>query len=496
MLDNPWDADPPDFIPGNYTTYTFIQKSATSGILVETAFGTTGNDAMSGSGILFAKEGNDGLTGRASDDALYGGAGNDWLDGGAGSDILDGGDGWDVVSYLSATSGITVDLTTNQNSGAALGDVVVDVEVLQCTNFNDMLTGVDRGGGTGVQLYGEGGDDGLIGKGGGDALYGGDGNDWLDGGPGGDILDGGAGWDVLSYQSAASGVTVNLTTNANGGAAAGDQITNVEVVQGTNSNDMLTGVDRGNGNGVQLYGEGGDDGLTGKAGGDALYGGAGNDWLDGGPGSDILDGGEGWDVVSYLSANGSVTVDLTTNQNGGAAAGDRISNIEVLQGTNANDYLTGVDRGGGSGVQLYGEGGNDNLTGKGGGDYLFGGSGNDWLDGGGGSDILNGGAGQDSFAMLTALGAGNVDRIEDFSAAEGDRIVLSRGAFANMASGSLSSGAFKLGTVATTAEQHILYNQSTGELFYDVDGSGAQAAIKFAVLTAGTALEASNIFVL
>jgi Ca2+-binding RTX toxin-like protein len=396
------------------------------------------NDHIRGAGLLLGDAGNDTLVGSGGVDALRGGAGNDGLTGGAGADILDGGTG----------------------------------------------------------------------------------NDWLDGGAGSDLIDGGAGWDVGSYQSATSGVTVDLTTNVNRGAAAGDTILNVEVLQGSNHNDRLTGIDNGNGHGVQLYGEGGDDGLVGKGGGDYLFGGAGNDWLDGGAGGDNIDGGEGWDVLSYQSAASGVAVDLTTNQNGGAAAGDVISNIEVLQGSNFDDSLVGVDRGGGNGVELHGEGGNDNMRGAAGGDRLYGGAGNDWiaglagtdlvhggdgndivggqegndtLSGGYGQDELWGGSGADVFLFDTALGAG-VDQLKDFSAAEADRIVLDHNVFTKLAAGFLSGSAFKVGA-ATSTSHHILYNSYTGDLSYDVDGWGAAAAIKFATVSAGTALSAAHFLV-
>jgi Ca2+-binding RTX toxin-like protein len=352
------------------------------------------------------------------------------------------------------------------------------------------------------QLTGEGwliggaGNDDLTGGSEADILEGGSGSDMLKGGGGSDLLDGGDGWDVVSYMSATSGLTVDLTSNANSGAASGDKILHVEVLQGTNHADLLTGVDRGGGSGVQLYGEGGDDGLTGKAGGDALFGGAGNDWLDGGPGGDILDGGAGWDVLSYQSATSGVVVDMTGNANGGAAAGDQVSNIEVLQGSNFADTLTSLDRGGGSGAQLYGEGGHDTLLGKAGGDYLFGGAGNDTLDSGFGGDVLNGGAGTDTFRFSTALGAGNVDTVQDFSAAEGDRIVLSRSVFASAGYDYLAGSAFALGAAATTAAHRIVYNQSTGELFYDADGAGGVAAIKFAVIANHLQLSASSFQIL
>jgi hypothetical protein len=83
---------------------------------------------------------------------------------------MDGGEGWDVASYMSTTGGVTVDLTRNVNSGAASGDKILSIEVLQGSNFADMLTSVDRGC-SGAQLYGEGGHDTLLGRGGGDQVH-------------------------------------------------------------------------------------------------------------------------------------------------------------------------------------------------------------------------------------------------------------------------------------------------------------------------------------
>jgi Ca2+-binding RTX toxin-like protein len=166
---------------------------------------------------------------------------------------------------------------------------------------------------------------------------------------------------------------------------------------GHDGDDQLTGEG-------WLIGGAGNDDLTGGSEADILEGGSGSDMLKGGGGSDLLDGGDGWDVASYQSATSGVVVDMTTNANGGAAAGDQVSNIEVLQGSNSDDTLIGIDNGGGNGVQLYGEGGHDTLLGKAGGDYLFGGAGNDLLDSGFGDDALNGGAGADTFRFSTALG--------------------------------------------------------------------------------------------
>jgi Ca2+-binding RTX toxin-like protein len=77
--------------------------------------------------------------------SFYGDAGNDTLDGGVDNDTLDGGEGFDFADYSSATGGVTVDLLTQQDSGAASGaagnDILVNIEGIIGSNFNDTLEG-------------------------------------------------------------------------------------------------------------------------------------------------------------------------------------------------------------------------------------------------------------------------------------------------------------------------------------------------------------------
>ena len=51
---------------------------------------------------------------------------------------------------------------------------------------------------------------------------------------------------------------------------------------------------------------------------------------------------------------------------------------------------------------------------------------------------------------------------------------------------------FGVGAGATTWAQRVIYNGSTGELFYDADGSGALAQVKIAQLSSGLALSAAS----
>jgi len=161
---------------------------------------------------------------------------------------------------------------------------------------------------------------------------------------------------------------------------------------------------------------------------------------------------------------------------------------------------------------IRGNAGNNHLYGGAGRDKLFGGLGDDMLSGGLGKDILTGGQGADTFVFDSALGKGNVDKIADFKHAQGDKIMLDTAIFkalnpvidpADQADvgdipitiGALDKKAFHIGKSAKTADQHIIYNQKTGALYYDADGSGAGAAVKFAQLKAGTVLQAWDFIV-
>jgi serralysin len=150
----------------------------------------------------------------------------------------------------------------------------------------------------------------------------------------------------------------------------------------------------------------------------------------------------------------------------------------------ATDTFTAVGRVTGSNFNddFVGAGGNDFFEGLIGLDTLSGGGGSDRLVGGLGNDTLTGGANDDTFAFESALGATNIDTIADFSTGV-DKVELNRSVFTAIATaGALDPTAFALAG-AETGTTRIVYDGSDGGLFYDADGTGATAAIRFATLT-------------
>ncbi len=151
---------------------------------------------------------------------------------------------------------------------------------------------------------------------------------------------------------------------------------NVNFTDLQNSTDSFATMLAGN---DLLVGSGLTDDLQGYAGNDSLTAGDGADTVRGGAGADTITGGDGADV----HVNG--------NQGDDSVAGGA-----------GNDTVYG---------------GKDN-------DTVLGGDGNDRLSGDLGIDVLTGGAGADQFVLRIGAGA---DTVTDFSAAEGDKILLATG---------------------------------------------------------------------
>jgi Ca2+-binding RTX toxin-like protein len=184
---------------------------------------------------------------------------------------------------------------------------------------------------------------------------------------------------------------------------------------------------------------------------DLIHGYGGWDWLNGGGGNDTVNGGSGNDTLF-----------------GGSGADD-------LMGGRGSD-------------QLFGGSGRDDLSG---------GSGNDLLNGGSGRDELSGGAGYDTFVFDTKLGSSNVDTITDFNS-DRDQIQLSPFVFSTLFPVGLASNQFVSGDGMTEGQDRndrIIYDTSTGNLYYDPDGSGSQDAVRFAVLDGAPELSSEDFLI-
>ena len=187
-------------------------------------------------------------------------------------------------------------------------------------------------------------------------------------------------------------------------------------------------------------------------------------------GYDPAKGQELW-VTDGTAAGTKVLQDIAP---GGASSNPSIPVVlpaaGVLTGTARADTLTG------SGIanKLYGRAGADTLSGKGGGDVLYGGL---------GKDTLTGGAGKDAFVFDAKP---ENDLITDFSKADGDQIRLSRGIFTGIThTGALTSAEFHAAAGATAAHDasdRVVYDTTSGVLYYDADGIGGTAAIAIATL--------------
>ncbi len=456
-----------------------VEQLTLTGTAAINGFGNGAANAILGNG------GNNTLAGGAGNDTLDAGAGNDLLDGGADNDVMTGGAGDDFFFY---TAGDTL----VEASGAGSGNDTVQSAAAYTllANFENLtLTGTSAIDGTGNDsantLIGNNGNNTLSGLDGNDTLSGNGGNDLLDGGDGSDVMIGGAGNDTYIYTPGdavidASGVDTVKSATAYTLFADFENLT-------------LTGTGAVNGTGNlsanALIGNSANNVLSGLNGIDTLDGGAGNDTLDGGSGNDSMTGGAGNDTFIYTSgdaladASGTDTVKSATTYTllGG------FENL-TLTGTTA---INGI--GNSANNTLTGNGMNNTLTGLGGNDKLLGGNGNDQLKGGGGNDTLTGGAGNDKFFFDTALNAStNKDTILDFTHGgtftTGDKIVLKSSLFHNLTiQNGIGNHLDIVGNSdgAQGLQDWIVYDPTSGALFYDSNGSAANGRTQFAILDLG-----------
>ncbi|MDO8456692.1 MAG: peroxidase family protein [Burkholderiaceae bacterium] len=338
------DLNPDDLHP--------VEGTPTSGAdSHEVMVGTDNADYVhmrSGDDTFYGEGGNDKIFGDFGNDRLYGGDGDDIIDSGDGADLVDGGDGDDIIYGF--------------GSGTEIGGF----DQLVGGSGNDTIYG-----GEGIdKLSGGAGDDALYGEGNTDPFtHGGDGNDYIDGGSSGDnlygdagddfvygsddqdIVQGDAGDDILrpgkpsqainggpdeviggtgfiddgfdimdlsDYDIATTGVTADLTTQANpliaiDGTTAFPAWFQMEGVIGTQNNDKLIGMD-----------------VLDAAGVANLFGGS--NWLIGGSGNDTFNDAGLDDAGNRVIVGGGNDVII----------GDSIR-LDQLIGTYSGTYTFTVD---------------------------------------------------------------------------------------------------------------------------------------------------------
>ena len=466
--------------------------------------GTTGNDTIYGwarSGNANSPSGNDTLNGLAGDDKLYGGTGNDSLNGVAGNDTLDGGLGTNTLNGGTGNDTYIID-------GTFIEDTLFETTLI----INDSIIEATSSGKDTVQL----------------------------------TIQGDSGFYPIFYSLNSNLENLTLMTKGqqyeDGIVVQGNALDNVIFGGGFYNeyeedpkNPYYYGIQGGGGN-DKLYGEAGNDGLAGDSGNDTLIGGTDDDQLDGGLGKDSLVGGTGNDIYFLDSATDTITEYFNEGEdwvispfNYTLGKNSNLENLELedsaisgtgnsldnkIYGNSSNNYLYGAE---GNDLLddfnsaydyyfgLYGEepsndyldggAGNDTLEAWDGNDSLNGGNGNDILDGYSGIDTLTGGRGADDFTFFGL--SGGIDNVTDFSVVD-DTISVFDYDFNDeelTPGATITAEQFVIGSAAADASDRFIYNQKTGALFFDSDGTGTTGQIQFATLSTGLALTNADISV-
>ncbi|MGH1350055.1 MAG: beta strand repeat-containing protein [Methyloligellaceae bacterium] len=401
-----------DTFTGNGHTrirYTNANGAMTIDLLAGTAMGSAVGGATN-QGIDTIISGVNQVRGGDFDDTLLGSNGVDFesFRGQAGNDTIDGRGGLqDQADYRNSSNGIIADLSAGAigsgtvQDGFGTVDTLSNIEQIRGSDNSDTIT-MDDGDNV---VEGKRGNDFIEGLGGADILFGGKGNDTIYGGTGNDIIEGGEGNDLLigqagsdtliggdgfdryiggggddvfiggnsgnqnggdraEYTNATGAIVVNLTgaigsfaSTVTGDASVGtDTLENIEMVRGTAFNDIFVAdasfeseypvSPQFN----EFEGLDGDDSIT----------------------------GNGSTRVSYVSANGNVTVDLLAGTAFGSAVGGAsnigtdtlLGGISTIRGSTFDDTLFGSNS---SNFEMFeGREGNDFIDGQGGD--------NDWAD--------------------------------------------------------------------------------------------------------------------
>ena len=419
----------------------------------------TGNDSIitgDGDDVIRLNNGDDFAFAGGGNDNLRGGDGDDLLDGGTGADIMRGGGGDDI--YFVDAGGDKVEETSPDNG--AFDIVVSTISYVLGQHLEVLfLDGSADINGTGNELD--------------NFIFGNSGNNILDGGLGDDLLFGGGGDDTYIVESASDFVVEDPgggtdTVRSSISYTLGDNVENLR----------LTGTAAINGTGNDL-----DNVITGNDAANIIDGGVGADTMRGAGGNDVYLVDNVGDVIDENAGGGS---DLVRSSVSFTLSGD-VEKL-ALTGTAVEGIGNALDN------VITGSPVDNLLRGGSGSDRLEGRDGDDDISGGLGADQLFGQDGADDFLFDTALD-GTFDTIGDFEVGI-DSILLKSTVFSAINGvGTLDAEAYHEGSAAAEADDRIIYDSTSGFIFYDADGSGAGAAVLFAKVTPGTDLSNTDFIV-
>jgi|GEM_PF-1047776 len=308
-------------------------------------------------------------------------------------------------------------------------------------------------------------------------LAGNTGNNILYASSGNNTLNGSTGTDTANYTygiiSGTAGVTASLLTNTVTGASGSDTLIAIENLTGSVNADSLTG----------------------NASANILEGGAGTDTLTGGLGNDtyvvrLTSAGNREDSIIETS---TLATEIDTLKLTGTSTNTSVV-THSLSSTLANLENLDASATGSSLLNLSGNAVANSLTGNAAKNLLNGGNGNDTLAGGLGNDTLTGGSNNDQFLFNTTLGSTNVDTITDFTLGT-DKIVLDDDIFTTLGiigtttGAALNAATFYKGagvTAVHASTDRILYDTTSGKLYYDADGLSTTAAVQIALIGTST----------
>jgi Ca2+-binding RTX toxin-like protein len=415
----------------------------------------------------------------------------------------------DDVLNISGVPGIVIVSGLGAEINIAGADVNNDPLVVNARAGDDTIDATNLNAGSmRLSLDGGAGDDLLVGGAANDTLIGGAGNDFVDGrrgddvaflgagrdaflwnpGEGNDRIEGGSGYDTMLFNGSGANETIDMSANGERFRFFRDV---ASVVMDTNDLEQVDFRAFGGADTITINDLTGTDiqqinlnlGVLGTAGGDGQI-----DTINvnGSAGNDVVRVANQEQTVTVTGLTATVTIaradaNLDRLMVFGAAGDDRIDASEL-----ASNLIQ---------LTIDGGAGDDMLIGSSSNDTLVGGDGNDTVIGGAGADNVSGSNGRDAF-RFNAPNQGS-DTISDFVAAD-DQILVRAADFGGglVAGAAITVDQFILGTAAGDDSDRFIYNNTTGELFFDVDGSGANAQVLLATLTGAPTINNTNIVVI